>query len=154
MKVGEEMGRRWFSVWGGFYRDSVARLATSPHTRTLVAESARSVHSASHELMVARHVTEDFIFEFDGVSESVGPRYVRLPNAAWATDLPPLVAVTPRGSGNSEMKEHVVVRVEAGLLSATLVGLTHKPPTDYDGEYDLEFLDSRDTVRLFARSTT
>ncbi len=147
--VSEEVGRRWLSVWGGLYRDSATLLANSPLTRTLAAESARSYHATYQDLVVTRNVETELKFIFDGVAQSVGPRYIKLPDASWAKTLPKLADVTPRepGKEGSLKKEQVVVRVEVGLLSVTLVGLRPAPvaadtlvlPSPSHGEYNLRF---------------
>jgi hypothetical protein len=147
----EEAGRRWLSVWGDFYRLPVDWLAASPLTRNFAAESMRRFHTASQDALVARNVEVHLHFEFDDVTESVGPRYIKLPIAAWATDLPILSAV--EGSGALAI-ENVVVRVEAGLLSVTLVDLRSsfeaRPASLSYGDYELRFKGYPHSIHLSA----
>jgi hypothetical protein len=143
----EEAGRRWLSVWGDYYRLPASWLASSPFARTFAAESMRSYHAASQDVLVARNVEVELSFLFDDVTESVGPRYIKLPSPAWATDLPNLIAI--RGSGALAL-ENVVVRVEAGLLSVSLIDLrasfTGLPASRCYGHYTLTF--DRDSRRI------
>jgi hypothetical protein len=120
VSVGEEMGRRWLSVWGGYYRDAAVLVANSRVTQRLAAESARSYHLLSREFEITPDVDGDLNFEFDYKAQSAGPRYIRLPNPNWENTPLPDHAL---GVGGPLSTENVMVRVESGLLSVTLVAL-------------------------------
>jgi hypothetical protein len=117
----EAFSNRMAAFWAPYANSYVSVITSSNATRTLAGEGAARYHSIAKGVQLGPRIgTSGLTFEIDPLAESAGPRYVPIPK-----DFPPKPThnvARVSGSGNLA-PDNVVVRVESGRLSVTIVGL-------------------------------
>jgi hypothetical protein len=117
----EAFSNRMAAFWAPYANSYVSLITRSNATRTLAGEGAARYHSIAQGVQLGPRVgSSGLTFEIDPLAESAGPRYVPIPK-----DFPPKPThnvARVSGSGNLA-PENVMVRIESGRLSVTIVGL-------------------------------
>ncbi len=117
----EALSSRMAAVWAPYANSYVSLMTNSSALRTLAGEGAARYHSIAQGMQLGPRIgSSGLSFAIDSVAESAGPRYLPVPKGFPES---PTHAVAPVSGSGKLTADNVMVRVESGRLSVTLVGL-------------------------------